>query len=52
MSHSQSSGDVSRPARRKLRLVKAGIALLAASCAVLLVMSAMTKVQDAADRIH
>jgi hypothetical protein len=52
MSLSQSSSDVSRPARRNLGLIEVGIVLLAVSCLVLMGMSAVAKVQEKADRLH
>jgi hypothetical protein len=48
----QPSNDASQVGTRTRTAVKAGVGLLAAACAGLLIMSAVAMLQDEADRVH
>ncbi|HEX5271108.1 MAG TPA: hypothetical protein VFW33_11495 [Gemmataceae bacterium] len=48
MSLAQSNRD----ARRPRILIQLGVGVLAASCVVVILLSALAKVQDNADRLH
>ena len=52
MSLTQPNRETSRPRRLNRLLFQGGVGLLAASCVVLLLVAAVAKVQDAADRTH
>jgi hypothetical protein len=52
MSNAQPSNNAGQGRKRKWSLAVAGVALLAAVCASLVVMSAVEIVRDSADRTH